>query len=173
ASIFSIAPKDLVLLFIAGFIGWYVGRKTGMPGGQMLGPLIASAALHIAGITSAKPPVEIIVISQIIIGASIGSRYIGETLEIVRTSVFYAFGHISITLTIAAMFAYVLHLVFDLPLITGILSFAPGGMSELGLIALGLGLDVGFVATIQVSRLMTIAVFAPWAFRHVRSFLKD
>ena len=139
----------------------------------MLGPLIASAALHIAGITSAKPPVEIIVISQIIIGASIGSRYIGETLEIVRTSVFYAFGHISITLTIAAMFAYVLHLVFDLPLITGILSFAPGGMSELGLIALGLGLDVGFVATIQVSRLMTIAVFAPWAFRHVRSFLKD
>lgn len=173
ASILSIAATDLILLFIAGVIGWYVGRRTGMPGGQMLGPLIASAVLHIAGITSAKPPVEIVVVSQIIIGASIGSRYIGETLAIVRTSVFYAFGHVSIMLAIAAVFAYVLHLVFDLPLITGILSFAPGGMSELGLIALGLGLDVGFVATIQVSRLITIATFAPWAYRHIRSFLKD
>lgn len=173
ASILDIAVKDLVLLLIAGLIGWYVGRRTGMPGGQMLGPLIASAALHIAGITAAKPPVELVVISQIIIGASIGARYIGETFEIVRTSIVYAFGHVSITLAIAAVFAYVLHLVFDLPIITGVLSFAPGGMSELGLIALGLGLDVGFVATIQVSRLMTIAVFAPWAFSHLRRFLKD
>ena len=54
-----------------------------------------------------------------------------------------------------------------------VLSFAPGGMSEIGLIALTLGLDVGFVATIQVSRLTTIALFAPWAFRRIRHVLTD
>lgn len=172
ASITDIAGSDIVILLIAGIIGWYIGRKTGMPGGQMLCPLLASAALHIGGITSAKPPFEIIVISQIIIGASIGARYIGETISIVRTSIIYAFGHVAITLAIAAVFAYILFLVFNLPVITGLLSFAPGGMSEIGLIALGLGLDVGFVATIQVSRLATIAIFAPWAFRNLRSFLK-
>lgn len=173
AYITDIAARDLVLLLIAGLIGWYIGRKTGMPGGQMLGPLLASAALHIGGITTARPPFEIIVISQIIIGASIGARYVGETIEIVRTSIVYAFGHVAITLAIAAVFAYILHLIFGLPIITGLLSFAPGGMSEIGLIALGLGLDVGFVATIQVSRLATIAIFAPWAFRNIRSFLKE
>lgn len=172
AWITDIAARDLIFLLIAGLIGWYIGKKTGMPGGQMLGPLLASAALHIGGITAAKPPIELIVISQIIIGASIGARYVGETLEIVRTSIIYAFGHVSITLAIAAAFAYLLHVIFDLPVITGLLSFAPGGMSEIGLIALGLGLDVGFVATIQVSRLATIAIFAPWAFRNLRSFLK-
>ncbi|MBU2531367.1 MAG: AbrB family transcriptional regulator [Alphaproteobacteria bacterium] len=173
ASILDIARDDMVLLLIAGVIGWYLGRKTRIPGAQMLGPMLASAALHIAGITAAKPPVEIIILSQIIIGASIGARYVGETLAIVRTSIVYAFGHVSITLAIAALFAYVLHLIFDLPVITGMLSFAPGGMSEIGLIALGLGLDVGFVATIQVSRLSTIALFAPWAFQRLRTFLKD
>jgi membrane AbrB-like protein len=173
ASIFDMDGRDFVLLLIAGCIGWYVGRKTRIPGGQMLGPMLASAALHVAGITTSKPPYELIILSQVIIGGSIGARYVGETLAIVRMSIVYAFGHVSITLAIAAVFAYVLHLVFDLPVITGLLSFAPGGMSEIGLIALGLGLDVGFVATIQVSRLSTIAVFAPWAFRNIRSFLKD
>ncbi len=144
-----------------------------MPGAQMLGPMLASAALHGSGLTEAKPPVELIVASQVIIGASIGARYVGETVAIIRSAIVYALGYVSITLAIAAGFAFVLHLLFDLPVITGMLSFAPGGMWEIGLIALGLGLDVGFVATIQASRLLTIAMFAPWAFRNIRRFLKD
>jgi len=169
----DIALDDLIALAIAGVIGWYLGKRSGVPGAQMLGPMLASAVLHVGGITQAKPPIELIVASQVIIGASIGARYVGETLAIVRTAVVYALGHVSIMLAIAAGFAYILHLLFDLSVITGMLSFAPGGMSEIGLIALGLGLDVGFVATIQVSRLMTIAVFAPWAFRNLRRFLTD
>ncbi len=172
-SITEIVPRDFVLLVIAGVVGWYLGRWSRMPGAEMLGPMVASAILHITGITAAKPPVEFIIISQVVIGASIGARYIGETIDIVRTSIIYAFGHVVITLLIAAGFAYVLFLLFGLPIITGVLSFAPGGMSEIGLIALTLGLDVGFVATIQVSRLTTIALFAPLAFRQIRHVLVD
>ncbi len=163
---------DLVILFLAGVVGWWLGEKTRMPGAAMLGPMVASAALHIGGVTAAKPPFELIIASQIVIGASIGARYIGETFEIVRLAVIYAAGYVVITLLIAALFAFGLHFIFGLPVVTGLLSFAPGGMSELGLIALGLGLDVGFVATIQVSRLTTIAFLAPWAFRYIRSYLK-
>ncbi len=172
-SITEIVPRDFVLLVIAGIVGWYVGRWTKMPGAEMLGPMVASALLHITGITAAKPPVEFIIISQVVIGASIGARYIGETFEIVKSSIVFALGHVTIMLAIAATFAFVLHLVFDLPVITGLLSFAPGGMSEIGLIALTLGLDVGFVATIQVTRLTTIALFAPIAFRRIRHVLAD
>jgi uncharacterized membrane protein AbrB (regulator of aidB expression) len=46
-------------------------------------------------------------------------------------------------------------------------------MSELGLIALALGLDVGFVATLQVSRALSIAVIAPFAYERLQSLLKD
>jgi membrane AbrB-like protein len=173
ASITHVAPRDLGLLFIAGLIGWALGRRTGMPGAQMIGPMLASSALHMSGLTAAKPPVELIIISQVIIGANIGARYVGETIEVVRSAIVLAFGYVCITLVIATLFAWILHLLFDLPVITGMLSFAPGGMSEIGLIALALGLDVGFVATIQVSRALTIAVFAPWAYSRIRSIVKD
>lgn len=172
-SIVDIPLRDLAWLFAAGLIGWLIGRKTGIPGAQMIVPMLVSSVFHVAGLTSAKPPVELIIISQVIIGANIGARYVGETLAIVRTAIVLAFGYVAITLAIAIAFAGALHLLFDLPVITGMLSFAPGGMSEIGLIALALGLDVGFVATIQVSRTLTIALFAPWAYRRVRNFLKD
>ena len=172
-SITEVPLWDLLLLLGAGVVGWAIGRRTGMPGAQMIGPMLASSALHIAGITAAKPPVELIILSQVIIGANIGARYVGETLAIVRQAIVLAFGYVAITLAIATAFAGTLHLLFDLPVITGMLSFAPGGMSEIGLIALALGLDVGFVATIQVSRSITIAFFAPVAYRRIRSFLKE
>jgi len=172
-SITEIVPRDFVLLVIAGVLGWYLGRWTRMPGAEMLGPMVASAALHITGITAARPPIELIIVSQVVIGASIGARYIGETLEIVRHAVLHAFGYVTITLLIAASFALALHVLFGVPVIAGVLSFAPGGMSEIGLIALTLGLDVGFVATIQVSRLTTIALFAPIAFRRIRHVLAE
>ena len=172
-SIVDLSARDFLLLLAAGLVGWAVGRRTGMPGAQMIGPMLASAALHISGITAAKPPVELIILSQVIIGANIGARYVGETLVIVRQAIVLAFGYVAITLAIATAFAGTLHLLFDLPVITGMLSFSPGGMSEIGLIALALGLDVGFVATIQVSRSLTIALFAPVAYRRLRSFLKD
>lgn len=172
-SITELPVGDLAWLLAAGLVGWAIGRRTGLPGGQMIGPMLASAALHFSGVTSAKPPVEIIVISQVIIGASIGARYVGETLAVVREAVVLAFGYVAITLAMAIAFAGTLHVVFDLPVITGMLSFAPGGMSEIGLIALALGLDVGFVATLQVSRALTIALLAPLAYRRIESFLKD
>ena len=171
-SITDISLSDLAILLVAGVGGWWIAKALGLPGAQMVGPLIASAALHVTGITAAKPPMELIVASQVVIGAYIGSRYVGETLSMVGSAIVLAFGHVSIMLVIAASFAYVLQVVFDVPVMTGMLSFAPGGMSEIGLIALGLGLDVGFVATIQVSRLLTIALFAPWAFRRIRHFLQ-
>ncbi len=167
----SIARTDLVLLSLAGLVGWLVGRSTGLPGAQMVGPMICSGALHISGITNARPPVELIIAAQTILGAYIGARYVGENIGSVLTAMRYAFGHVILMLALGAVFASFLHLVFDLPLITGILSFAPGGMSEIGLIALALGLDVGFVATVQLCRLASINLFGPYVYRHIQWLL--
>ena len=170
-SLFDIDLWDLTVLTAAGIVGFYGARYIRMPGAQMVGPLLVSALLHVEGVTAAKPPYEIIIISQVILGAYIGSRYVNEQLSVVRSAIVYAFGYVAITMLIAVGFGYCLHVVFGLPLLTGMLSFAPGGMAEIGLIALGLGLDVGFVATIQVSRLLAIAIFAPIAFRRIRHVL--
>ena len=137
----------------------------------MVGPMICSAALHITDVTSAKPPVELIIAAQTILGAYIGSRYVGEKVGFVITAMRHAFGHVVLMLCLGAAFASILYALFDLPLITGILSFAPGGMSEIGLIALALGLDVGFVATVQLCRLASINLFGPYVYRHIQWLL--
>jgi membrane AbrB-like protein len=171
ASIVDIAAWDFVLLCIAGLIGWAIGRTTGIPGAQMVVPMICSAALHISGITAAKPPSEMIIAAQAILGANIGSRFVGEKVGTLLRAMQHAFGHVSLMLCIAAGFATILNLAFGLPILTGMLSFAPGGMSEIGLIALALGLDVGFVATIQLCRLMSINLFGPYVYRQIQWLL--
>ena len=163
--------SDLAILAVAGLVGWAIGRATRMPGAQMVGPMLASAALHVSGVTAAKPPGEAIIVSQVILGAYIGSRYVGERLELVRSAIFYAFGHVVMMLCLGFACANILNAWLGVPVLTGLLSFAPGGMAEIGLIALALHLDVGFVATIQVSRLLSIALLAPFAWRHLKGRL--
>jgi uncharacterized protein len=174
ATFMDSSPRDLAMLTAAGLVGWLFGKATRIPGATMVGPLLASATLHVGGITNAIPPGEAIIVSQVILGAYIGSRYVGERLDIVRDAIVYAFGHVLMMLSLGFAFAYVLHVWLGVPILTGLLSFAPGGMAEIGLIALALHLDVGFVATLQVTRLITIAVFAPAAWRRIRGvIIKD
>ncbi len=163
---------ELLLLASAGVIGWILGRAARLPGGQILGPMLVSAALHAGGLTAAKPPFEAVVIAQVILGANIGSRYLGVKLGMVRDAVMFAFGHVIVMLTLGLMFALSLHTLLGVPILTGLLSFAPGGMAEIGLIALALGLDVGFVATLQASRLIAIAALVPIAWRRINSHIK-
>ena len=161
------------MLTIAGLVGWLIGRKTGMPGAQMVMPMMCSAALHITGITSAKPPAELIIAAQVILGANIGSRFVGQKVDLLIVAMGHALAHVSLMLCVAAGCAVVLNLAFGPPILTGLLSFSPGGMSEIGLIALALGLDVGVVATIQLCRLMSINLLGPFVLRQIGWLLKS
>ena len=171
-SIINVNFSDLGVLCAIGVVGWLLGQALRVPGALMVIPMLCSAVAHIAGWTNAKPPVELINAAQVILGANIGSRFVGEGLGILAHAIRHAVCHVSLMLCIAAGFAFALHALLDVPLVTGILSFAPGGMSEIGLIALGLGLDVGFVATAQLSRSVSINLFGPVILRHISWMFK-
>jgi hypothetical protein len=46
-----------------------------------------------------------------------------------------------------------------------VLAFAPGGLAEMSLIALALGIETAFVATHHVARIAMIVIAAPLVFR--------
>lgn len=170
-SITALPVREMLLLTAAGAVGWFAAALLRFPGAQLVGPMVASAVIHATGLSAAKPPQELIVAAQLVLGAYIGARYVGERLATVRDAVVHAMGHVSLMLAVSALIALVLNWQFDLPVITGFLSFAPGGMSEIGLIALALGLDVGFIATIHVTRALTIASVAPLVYNRVKRLL--
>ena len=171
--IYELTLKDAAVLAAIGLVGWLLGRATGLAGAFMVVPMLCTAIANILGLVSARPPVELVIAAQTILGANIGARFVGEKISVLTKAMRHAFGHVSLMLCLAASFAFALNQVFNVPLLTGMLSFAPGGMSEIGLIALALGLDVGFVATVQLCRLMSINLFGPIVYRQISALLRS
>jgi membrane AbrB-like protein len=160
----SLAPLDALILVACGIVGYFGGKILRFPASRFTGPLTASAIAHLTGLTASKPPGELIVLAQIILGSSLGCRYVGvrlgEVMGTVRVSIVSAL----LLLGSALLFAYGIHLVTGFNTKALVLSLSPGGLVEMTLIALALGIDVAFITTHHLVRI-TISVFlAPTVF---------
>ena len=165
--------RDLVLLSAAGLIGWLVGVKSRIPGGAIIGPMICSAVLHITEITKASPPMEAVIIAQVVLGASIGCRFVGVDKRDVGASMLYSVGFVALMLLLTFAFAWMVAFAIDVPFVSGVLAFAAGGLAEMSLVALSLRLDVGYVATLHVVRILLVMCFAPSVYKLLRKQLPD
>ena len=156
-------------LVFAGLVGVLLGRISGLPGALIIGPMIVSGILHVVGVSTAKPPVELAVAAQIILGASVGARFVGETLNNIRRVAGYTLVHVVLMLALSVGFSVVLVDLVGLDPVTGVIGFAPGGLMEMALVALGLHIDVGIIATLHLCRIITILLAGPIIFRLFQS----
>jgi len=163
--------RDLALLTACAVVGWWVGTSLRIPGGAIIGPLVFSAALHITGITSASPPMEAVVVAQVVLGAAIGCRFVGVDPKEVSFALVHSLGFVVLMLALTVLFAWVISLLVDIPTISGVLAFAPGGLAEMSLVALSLRLDVGYVATLHVVRILLVMCVAPSSYKLLRKKL--
>ena len=70
-----------------------------------------------------------------------------------------------IMLVLAVVLALTLEATSGLPFAALLLAFTPGGLAEMTLISLSLGIDAAFVSTHQVVRIFFIVALFPFAFR--------
>ena len=73
----NLPTVELFLMAAAALIGWKVGERVGLFGASILGPMIITAALSLGGVIHSRPPVEAIVVAQLLIGLGIGVQYVG------------------------------------------------------------------------------------------------
>lgn len=173
SSLLTIDFNDLAILCAAGVAGAFVSERLHIPGGIMIVPMLFTAALELSGVTSAKPPGELVIIAQIVLGAGIGGRCIGVELKEIGDAVKHASSYVLIMLTLTALSAWLLLELGNIAFWPGMLSFAPGGLAEMSLIALALGLNVGFIATIHTVRILIVVLAGPVAFKLLRSHLEE
>jgi hypothetical protein len=157
--------EDLGVLALCAAIGVVAARAVRLPGGVLLGPLFLSAAAHMAGLTEARPPGWLVAVAQVIVGTGIGALFLGIPRRQVLSTFAVGVGMVAIMLSATFLCGFGLALLTGLPGPTIALAYAPGGLSEMGLIALVLGIDVAFVATHHVVRMLLIVVTAPVAAR--------
>ena len=163
ASAATLPWHEMLLMALAAFIGWKGGEKIKLFGAPILGPLIVTAILSLAGFIHYRPPAEAILAAQYFIGIGIGVNYIGVTMKELRR---YVLSGVAFVIVLAILAASLTQLVVMLGFaepIEAFLAFAPGGQAEMAVLAIVAGADLGFVVTHHLARIILVIICAPLA----------
>jgi hypothetical protein len=159
---------DFIILTVCAIAGAAGARALRIPAALMVGPMIASAAVHLVGATASRPPAELVAAAQVVIGSTLGARFAGtKPIQILRVTLTSG-GATVIMLGLTLGFSLALEPLAGSSIQATILSFAPGGLAEMSLIALALNVDAAFVSTHHVVRIALIVTLSPLVFRIVR-----
>lgn len=148
-----------ITVIIASFAG-LTGYKLKIPAGAMTASMIAIGALNIFN-NKGYMPINIRRVTQIFAGALIGQR-MGYGDLIALKSIMLPVLILIIGIIVVNFFiGLFIHRVAKLELVTSLLASAPGGMSDMALVAKDLGGDAPKVAVLQLARYICIVAFYP------------
>lgn len=161
----DVALVDYGILIACGVLGAGLGALIHLPAAAMLGPMLLSALAHYLGITSSRPPGELVAVAQIVIGTAIGCRFLGVHISEVGRSLVMSVGGGLIGVGMAVLFTVIAAQIIHLPMPALLLSFSPGGVAEMSLVALALHVDTAMVAAHHLFRIFFVVICAPAVFR--------
>jgi membrane AbrB-like protein len=156
---------DIAILVVAGIGGWLLGRFARLPAAPLLGPMLLSGAAHLSGLTATTPPYLLIALAQLVLGASIGARFAGMSGRVMLRAMALGVGAAAVMIAIAWAFSLAAARVAGVEFDALLLSFAPGGVNEFGLVALGLNIDIAMVVTHHLARIFMLTLLAPAVYR--------
>lgn len=163
-SLIDSVPMDLAILVACGLIGWPLARLLRMPTPALLGPMAVSALAHGVGLTGAPPPLEVVNIAQLVIGTAVGARFIGIPPAQVLKAIKLGLGATVLMLAITAVFSFMVRQTTGISLAAVVLAYSPGGLAEMSLVALALGVEVAYVSVHHIIRIMYVIIGAPILF---------
>ncbi len=152
---------EILTMIACALIGWQVARKIGMFGAAILGPLILTALVTVAGGLHFRPPAEAIWAAQFFIGMMVGTKYVGITSTEIRRDLVAGLGFCVILILLTIVFVETIYWLGLAPGMEALLSFAPGGQAEMTVLALIVGADVAFVVAHHILRIFIVILGAP------------
>ena len=158
---------DIAILAASALLGVWAGPRLRLPAPQLVGPMVVSAIVHFAGLTDAPPPSLLVNAAQVVIGTVVGCRFAGAGLDEVAHDLWLSFLSSLAMLAAALGTAVAVAAALDVGLDRIFLAFSPGGLPEMSLLALSMGADVAFVATLHIARIVLVISLAPLVFRWI------
>ena len=156
---------DIAALLAAAALGAWLGGLARLPAPALLGGMLVSAVGHATGLLHGAPPVLVIGLAQLVIGCSIGCRFAGFRLHDVMATMLVGLGLTIVMAVVSFAAAVAIHLVTATDPLLLMLALMPGGVAEMSVIGLALGIDPAFVATHHIVRIALIVAAAPFVFR--------
>ncbi|MER2634390.1 MAG: AbrB family transcriptional regulator [Rhizobiaceae bacterium] len=166
-SIFDAPLASVAWLTVVCTSGAVIGHLLRFPAKMMFGPLLLSAVIHMTGISDFKPPVELVNGAQMLIGCSVATRFSGVNPLVILRLMALSVVSTCLLLIITVIFALIASKLSYQQEIPVLLAFSPGGLAEMSLVALALNLEVAFVTTHHILRVIAVVLGANLLLRYV------
>ena len=152
---------NLIILIIASLIFIFIFDKIKIPAALLSGTLFASGLLQITEVASYKLPDASINFCLLILGASVGCRFAEKTIKEIANNSFHGLVATVMLVLLGLLAAYASTFFVETNFLTLILSFSPGGIYEVAVIAIAYDLEPDFVAFHHIIRLLMILFVVP------------
>ena len=163
---------DLLFLVLASIIFILIFDKIRVPAAILSGTLFASGLLQITDFATYKLPDASINFCLLILGASVGCKFAEKSVKEIVNNSLHSLVATIILILLGLIAAFVATFVVDTNILTLILSFSPGGIYEVAVIAIAFDLEPDFVAFHHIIRLLFILFTVPLILKILRKFKK-
>lgn len=154
----------MVLTLLVGSAGGFIGNKIRIPAGYLIGALIATAILKFFWTNSfvhSHLSLFVQIAAGSVLGAGIKKSDILALRSIIVPTVILIVGMIVMNVTIG----FTIHYVSGIDIVTSLLASAPGGVTEMSLVAANMGGNPMVVAMIQLLRFMSVMSISPFVLK--------
>ena len=157
----EITPQSLAVLILASVLLGLVFRRIRVPAPYLMAAMVLSAASHVTGVAPGVLPPWMAIASFTILGTLIGTRFSGVTPALLAKAASAGAALTIVAVGLAALFAWPVWTVLDMPPSQVLIAFAPGGLETMVTMGAIMGADPNFVAAHHVGRLFILAVLIP------------
>lgn len=152
-------------------VGLLVGRVVRVPAGDLLGPMVVTAAVAIwGGVPAPALPGVVVAVAYVVIGWTATLGFTRAALGTVVRVLPLSLGLVFVLMVVSAVAGVWLARLAGLPDLDGYLATTPGGMMAVLAVAAASGGNVTFITGVQAVRLFLMLALTPlltgWLHRH-------
>jgi membrane AbrB-like protein len=159
----------LALVIAACAIVGFVFTRLRIPAGYALGAMAASMTAKFTGLFEGVMPPPLVVVAFILVGALIGSRFLGITLGEFRRAAAGGLVATTVAVTVTTVMTLIAIQFVGMPFGQIWLGLSPGALEGMGALGIALGFDTAFIAAHHVARLLMLTFAIPAVALFVRS----
>ncbi|WP_236045179.1 MULTISPECIES: AbrB family transcriptional regulator [Pseudooceanicola] len=148
-------PLAVPLVFVVALAGIALFQRLHIPASQLIGPMLLAGLLNLTGIVTIEAPGWLINLCQVVVGAGLGCRFAG-----IRPAMLVRAAGLAVLSTVMMLAIGVAMALGLAPLMHGqhvdvlLISFSPGGVTEMALIALSLNANPAVVTLHHLYRIL-------------------
>lgn len=153
---------NLFVLAVCGGLGIWGGRGLRLPSSGFLGPFFLGLVVFWMLPYQLQVPQPFFCAGLLLIGLSIGVQFDWQTAQKLLKALFIEVGLVIALIVVCLGVGYEFHLITNVDTVTAVLGFTPGGIEAMIATVMQLGGDTGLVMAMQLSRMLSILLIAPW-----------